>query len=223
MNGTRVWRLGLVAALVAVVAVLARTRVSQPDLHAAPASAVSGFSERSDRDVQIRVWKQALDADPVSAIALGQLAALHQQRGREGGTYDDYLQAETYARRSLALRIGLLKQKSTIGWRNESGPAMKSNCRKLKQHCIERVETNLHGRSRRFAPSSELPFRCKFARVALQSARCASLPPQEVYCGIPQRWPKRFRRGKNCIRPRSITASHYCTHGARNPPSWPIR
>ena len=104
MNATRVWRLGLAAAVVAVVAVLARTRVSQPDLHAAPAPAVNGFTERSDRDVQIRVWKQALDADPVSAIALGQLAALHQQRAREGGTYDDYVKAETYARRSLALR-----------------------------------------------------------------------------------------------------------------------
>lgn len=104
MNAARVWRLGVATGLVAVVVVLARTRVSQPDLHAAPAPIASGFSERPDRDVQIRVWKQALDADPVSAIALGQLAALHMQRAREGGTYDDYLQAETYARRSLSLR-----------------------------------------------------------------------------------------------------------------------
>ena len=104
MNAARVWSLGAVTTLVVVVAVLARTRVSQPDLHAAPAPSVSGFTERADRDVQIRVWKQALDADPVSAIALGQLAALHLQRAREGGTYDDYLQAETYARRSLAKR-----------------------------------------------------------------------------------------------------------------------
>ncbi|MES3032576.1 MAG: hypothetical protein V4813_01115 [Gemmatimonadota bacterium] len=104
MNSARVWRIGSATVLVAVIAVVARTRVSQPDLHAAPAPIASGFSERPDRDVQIRVWKQALDADPVSAIALGQLAALHMQRAREGGTYDDYLQAETYARKSLSLR-----------------------------------------------------------------------------------------------------------------------
>lgn len=65
----------------------------------------TGFSERANRDVQIRVWHQALDADSLSAIALGQLAALHLQRAREGGSWSDYLDAERYARRSLALRI----------------------------------------------------------------------------------------------------------------------
>ncbi len=63
-----------------------------------------GFSERDMRDEQIRVWHQALDADPTSAIALGQLAALHLQRAREGGTWDDYVQAESFARRSLGKR-----------------------------------------------------------------------------------------------------------------------
>jgi tetratricopeptide (TPR) repeat protein len=65
---------------------------------------VPGFSERAERDVQIRVWHQALDADPTSAAALGQLAALHLQRAREGGSWDDYLTAERYARRSIAKR-----------------------------------------------------------------------------------------------------------------------
>ncbi len=62
------------------------------------------FSERAVRDTQIAVWNQALDADPVSALAMGHLAALHLQRAREGGTWDDYLQSEQLARRSLALR-----------------------------------------------------------------------------------------------------------------------
>jgi tetratricopeptide (TPR) repeat protein len=50
------------------------------------------------------VWRQALDADSLSALALGHLAALHLQRAREGGSWNDYLDAERYARRSLALR-----------------------------------------------------------------------------------------------------------------------
>lgn len=64
----------------------------------------AAFSERTQRDTQIIVWNRALAADPVSALALGQLAALHLQRAREGGAWDDYLQAEVLARRSLALR-----------------------------------------------------------------------------------------------------------------------
>jgi tetratricopeptide (TPR) repeat protein len=100
----RVWRAGAVAVLAAVtIVIVARTRDSSSGAPPAPImSAVS--SERPDRDVQIRVWRQALDADPASAIALGQLAALHLQRAREVGAYDDYLQAETYARRSLEKR-----------------------------------------------------------------------------------------------------------------------
>jgi tetratricopeptide (TPR) repeat protein len=70
----------------------------------AGAARASGFSERAERDVQIRVWQQALDADPTSAAALGQLAALHLQRAREGGSWDDYLTAERFARRSIARR-----------------------------------------------------------------------------------------------------------------------
>ncbi len=63
-----------------------------------------GFSERDLRDVQIKVWHEALDADPTSAIALGQLAALHAQRAREGGTFEDYVIAEKLARQSLGKR-----------------------------------------------------------------------------------------------------------------------
>ena len=97
--------LGL-SAMVATVAALALTRGGLVPLHAAPArpSHEPGFSERGNRDVQIRVWHQALDADPTSALALGQLAALHLQRAREGGSWDDYLKAEAFARRSIAKR-----------------------------------------------------------------------------------------------------------------------
>jgi tetratricopeptide (TPR) repeat protein len=62
------------------------------------------FTERTNRDVQINVWMKALHADPRSAVAMGQLAALHLQRAREGGGWDDYLLAEQYARSSLAIR-----------------------------------------------------------------------------------------------------------------------
>jgi tetratricopeptide (TPR) repeat protein len=77
--------------------------------HAARASTplvatAAGFSERPKRDLQIAVWHQALDADPHSALVQGQLAALHLQRAREGGGWDDYITAETFARASLAQR-----------------------------------------------------------------------------------------------------------------------
>jgi len=64
----------------------------------------AGFSELALRDVQIKVWHQALDADPTSALVLGQLAALHAQRAREGGTFEDYVTAEKFARQSLGKR-----------------------------------------------------------------------------------------------------------------------
>lgn len=61
--------------------------------------------DAADRADQIRVWSVALAQDPVSALALGHLAALHLQRARETGNDADYLRAEEYARRSLGLRI----------------------------------------------------------------------------------------------------------------------
>jgi tetratricopeptide (TPR) repeat protein len=62
------------------------------------------MSEASRRDDQIRVWKIALSQDPASAIALGQFAALYSQRARETGVDADYVVAEQYARRSVAIR-----------------------------------------------------------------------------------------------------------------------
>ncbi|MDQ6610960.1 MAG: tetratricopeptide repeat protein [Gemmatimonadota bacterium] len=78
-------------------------------LHSATLAASSvgrapGFSELAMRDEQIAVWKKALDSDPVSAIAMTQLAALHMQRARESGNYQDYITAEAYARKSLSKR-----------------------------------------------------------------------------------------------------------------------
>ena len=101
-----------IVALMAAIGGLGVTRVVRVSRQqAAPAPAMTakasrepGFSERGERDIQIRVWHQALDADPNSAIAMGQLAALHLQRAREGGTWDDYLKAEEFARRSLGKR-----------------------------------------------------------------------------------------------------------------------
>ncbi len=107
MISTRVTRQLGVAALVVTIGALAVTRGSWLPLHAAGATAPRrepGFSERGTRDIQIKVWHQALDADPTSALVLGQLAALHLQRAREGGTWDDYITAEDFARRSIAKR-----------------------------------------------------------------------------------------------------------------------
>lgn len=62
-------------------------------------------NDSADRADQLRVWSVALAQDPVSALALGHLAALHLQRARETGDNRDYNKAEEYARRSLALRV----------------------------------------------------------------------------------------------------------------------
>ena len=68
---------------------------------AARTGQMSGLVER---DIQISVWKKALAADSQSAIALGQLAGLYMQRGRESGDESNYFEAESYARRSVAER-----------------------------------------------------------------------------------------------------------------------
>ena len=94
------------AALVLVLGGLALTRATRASPVSAPAAVAhrGGYTDRAERDVQIAVWNTALAADPTSALVLGQLAALHLQRGREGGTFDEYVEAERLARRSLARR-----------------------------------------------------------------------------------------------------------------------
>ena len=102
---------GIIGAVAGVV-ILQSVRASRATWRGAPTAevndwsvtAASGFSQRADRDTQIRVWHQALAADPTSALVLGQLAALHAQRAREGGMVSDYTVAEAFARRSLATR-----------------------------------------------------------------------------------------------------------------------
>lgn len=94
------------AAATATLMVTRYMRASQHATSAAPGtSATAGFSELAVRDEQIAVWKQALAADSVSALAMGQLAALYMQRAREGGSYDDYIRAEEYARKSMGTRM----------------------------------------------------------------------------------------------------------------------
>ena len=83
---------------------MVRAAHARHDTSAPVATVPAGFAERATRDVQIGVWHQALDADPASALVLGQLAALHLQRAREGGGWDDYVAAERFARASLARR-----------------------------------------------------------------------------------------------------------------------
>lgn len=67
-------------------------------------NAVTQASDLAERDVQISVWKKALAADSASAIALGQLAGLYMQRGRESGDEANYSDAEQYAQQSVNLR-----------------------------------------------------------------------------------------------------------------------
>ena len=106
MKTARVLSLVGAAALALTIGGLALTRASHPSQAAvvAPVSHAGGYTDRAERDIQIKVWNQALAADPTSALVLGQLAALHLQRGREGGAFDEYVEAEKLARRSLGKR-----------------------------------------------------------------------------------------------------------------------
>ncbi len=95
----------IIAAVILVpVAMLGVAARERKPLVAASVAAHTAQSDIADRDVQISVWKKALAADPVSAIALGQLAGLYMQRGRESGDESNYVEAEHYARSSVALR-----------------------------------------------------------------------------------------------------------------------
>src|SRR4051794_22570911 len=88
----------LVLASAGIIA--ARAETSKPS--APPPRAA--MTDLRDRDIQIAVWKKALAQDPISAIALGQLAGLYMQRGRESGDETNYRVAEQYARRSVEMR-----------------------------------------------------------------------------------------------------------------------
>jgi len=84
---------------------LGARRVGAYEISSRNARAAAVVNDSADRADQIRVWGVALAQDPVSALALGHLAALHLQRARETGDDRDYNKAEEYARRSLKLRI----------------------------------------------------------------------------------------------------------------------
>lgn len=104
MNNRRVIVSGILLAAGVSAGALTVTRHLRASRAAASAALTPGFSELAVRDEQIRVWNQALAADSLSAVAMGQLAALHMQRAREGGSYEDYVKAEAYARKSLGTR-----------------------------------------------------------------------------------------------------------------------
>lgn len=104
MNTRRVVVGGILLAAGAAAGALTLTRHQRASRAAASEALPSGFSELAQRDEQIKIWNQALAADSLSAVAMGQLAALHMQRARESGSYDDYLQAEVLARKSLGTR-----------------------------------------------------------------------------------------------------------------------
>ena len=100
----------VVASFIAVVAAMgsvgahrlaAREKDSNPT-----ARRISPAEQLRQRDLQIAGWNKALDMDSASAIALGQLAGLYLQRGRESGNYEDFTRAELLAKRSISLRTG---------------------------------------------------------------------------------------------------------------------
>lgn len=106
MINRRVFVSGVLLATCVAASALTLARHLRTSRRATSAAEVaqSGFSELALRDEQIRVWNQALAADSLSALAMGQLAALHMQRARESGSWDDYLKAESHARKSLGKR-----------------------------------------------------------------------------------------------------------------------
>ena len=90
----------------------------------------SAMSDSDDRETQIRVWKYALSQDPKSAIALTQLSGIYLQRARETGDDNNYVEAEQFARRSLALR------------KNRNGAALVTLAASLvAQHRFQEAET----------------------------------------------------------------------------------
>lgn len=108
MNQRVMWSVWTVVAMVAAGGTAWHTMRVNLDVptvdHPDPSFVAAPFSERAQRDVQLTVWHEALSADSMSALAMGQLAALYLQRAREGGPGDDVQRAEQLARRSLALR-----------------------------------------------------------------------------------------------------------------------
>lgn len=67
-------------------------------------AARAAAADRQSREDQLRVWTEVLRGDAASALALGHLAALNVQKGRETGQESHYPVAEEMARRSLRLR-----------------------------------------------------------------------------------------------------------------------
>lgn len=112
-RGLLMWTVAIGVALVGVGAITYRhatyVDLDVPSMTKATSAVpalreVSREAERAAREVQLVVWGQALAADPISAVAMGQLAALHMQKARESGSFNEYLEAEALARRSLATR-----------------------------------------------------------------------------------------------------------------------
>ncbi len=90
----------------AVLGGVAAKTLPANDLQSSPdASATPTPRDIARHDLQIAAYSHALEVDPQSAIALGQLAGLYLQRARETGEDGDYQRAEDFARRSLELRV----------------------------------------------------------------------------------------------------------------------
>lgn len=78
--------------------------VPEPSRSLVSTASAATLSSARARDQQIRFFAKRAKEDPFSAGDRTRLAALYLQRSRATGNYDDVLQAEALARRSLELR-----------------------------------------------------------------------------------------------------------------------
>lgn len=95
---------GTVAAVAALLSVGAHRVAARGTEKRPHKQEISADEQLRQRDLQIAGWNKALAMDSASAIALGQLAGLYLQRGRESGNYEDFSRAEALAKRSLSFR-----------------------------------------------------------------------------------------------------------------------
>jgi len=83
--------------------VAGRLRAAERETNAQTSNAVAEAETRA-RDGDIKFYEKRAAEDPISAGDRAKLAALHIQRARETGDYEDVLTAEKWARESISLR-----------------------------------------------------------------------------------------------------------------------
>jgi tetratricopeptide (TPR) repeat protein len=97
--------IGIALSVAALAAWAGARRLTAADMTArARERAAARQIEQGNRALQMLAYTRLLAIDSTSALALGQLAGLYVQRARETGSFENYITAESLARRSVALR-----------------------------------------------------------------------------------------------------------------------